>query len=476
MSTTAVATGPAPRTLYDKIWDAHVVERLGGQTCVLYVDRHLIDEVHSPQAFDGLRRAGRPVRRPAATLAVVDHNIPTEDRRGGIAEPKSRAQVAALEANVAAFDVPYIPLLDERQGIVHVIGPESGFLLPGQTIVSGDSHASTHGALGALAFGIGASEVEQVLATQTLVQEKARNMKIEVSGTLPFGTSAKDMALAIVGQVGAAGGNGHTIEFCGDTIASLDMAGRMTLSNMAIEMGARTGLVAPDETTFAYVRGRERAPTGDALDRAIEWWRTLASDPGVTWDRAATIDATRIAPMVTWGTNPEAVMPITGVVPDPDDEPDLQRRAQYERMLDYMGLASGQRLAGLAIDVVFIGSCTNGRLEDIRAAAGILKGRKVAPGVRALVVPGSGLVKRQAEEEGLDRLLIEAGFEWREPGCSMCLAMNEDRLLPGQRCASTSNRNFEGRQGPAGRTHLVSPAMAAAAAVIGALVDVRELG
>lgn len=468
-------TAPGPRTLYDKIWDAHVVEQLSAGTCVLYVDRHLLDEVHSPQAFDGLRRAGRRVRRPNATLAVVDHNVPTGDRRGGIDEPGSRAQVAALEANVAAFGVPYIPLLDRRQGIVHVIGPELGFSLPGQTIVSGDSHASTHGALGALAFGVGASEVEQVLATQTLVQEKARNMKVEVRGALPFGTSAKDLALAMIGQVGAAGGNGHTIEFCGDTIAALDMAGRMTVCNMAVEMGARAGLVAPDATTFAYVRGRERAPTGEALDRAIDWWRILPTDAGARFDRSVSIDSTAIAPMVTWGTNPEAVVPITGAVPAPDDEPDPQRRVQHRRMLDYMGLAPGQNLAGLPVDVVFIGSCTNGRLEDIRDAAAVVRGRKVAPGVRALVVPGSGLVKHQAEQEGLDRLLVEAGFEWREPGCSMCLAMNGDRLLPGQRAASTSNRSFEGRQGPEGRTHLVSPAMAAAAAIAGALVDVREL-
>lgn len=467
-------TAPGPRTLYDKIWDAHIVDRLSAGTCVLYVDRHLLDEVHSPQAFDGLRRAGRPVRRPNATLAVVDHNVPTGERRGGIDEPGSRAQVAALEANVSAFGVPYIPLLDRRQGIVHVIGPELGFSLPGQTIVSGDSHASTHGALGALAFGVGASEVEQVLATQTLVQAKARNMKVEARGALPFGTSAKDLALAMVGQVGAAGGNGHTIEFCGDTIAALDMAGRMTVCNMAVEMGARAGLVAPDETTFAYVRGRERAPTGEALDRAIDWWRTLSTDAGARFDRSVSIDATAIAPMVTWGTNPEAVVPIKGTVPDPDGQTDPQRRAQHRRMLDYMGLAPGQKLAGLPVDVVFIGSCTNGRLEDIRDAAAVVRGRKVAPGVRALVVPGSGLVKHQAEQEGLDRLLVEAGFEWREPGCSMCLAMNGDRLLPGQRAASTSNRNFEGRQGPEGRTHLVSPAMAAAAAIAGALVDVRE--
>ncbi|WP_428676212.1 3-isopropylmalate dehydratase large subunit [Reyranella sp.] len=465
-----------PQTLYDKIWNTHVVERLGDETYVLYVDRHLIDEVHSPQAFDGLRRAGRPVRRPAATLAVVDHNVPTSERKAGITEPRSRAQVAALEANVAAFGVPYIPLHDARQGIVHVVGPELGFSLPGQTIVSGDSHASTHGALGALAFGIGASEVEHVLATQTLVLKKAGNFKVEVSGGLPFGTSAKDLALAIVGHVGAAGGNGHTIEFCGDTIAGLDMAGRMTVCNMAVEAGARTGMIAPDETTFAYVRGRQLGPKGEALDRAIAWWRTLPSDLGASWDRVVMIDASHIAPMVTWGTNPEAVVPITGAVPDPENEMDAQRRTQHRRMLDYMGLAPGQKLAGLKIDVVFIGSCTNGRVEDLRAVVAVLRGRKVAPGVRALVVPGSGLVKRQAEAEGLDRVLIEAGFEWREPGCSMCLAMNEDRLTPGQRSASTSNRNFEGRQGPDGRTHLVSPAMAAAAAVTGALADVREFG
>jgi 3-isopropylmalate/(R)-2-methylmalate dehydratase large subunit len=467
-------TAVHPRTLYDKIWDAHVVERLGGRTCVIYVDRHLLDEVHSPQAFDGLRRAGRAVRRPAATLAVADHNVPTANRRGGVEDPNSRAQIEALEANVLAFGVPYVPLLDERQGIVHVIGPELGFSLPGQTIVSGDSHASTHGALGALAFGVGASEVEQVLATQTLVQEKARNMKVEATGVLPFGTSAKDLALALIGTIGAAGANGHALEFCGDTVTSLGMEGRMTLCNMAIEAGARTGLIAPDDKTFAYLRGRESDPPGDALDRAIDSWRTLPSDPGALWDRLVTFDASRIAPMVTWGTNPEAVVPITQAVPDFTSESDPHRRAQGLRMLDYMGLAAGQSLVGLKIDVVFIGSCTNGRLEDLRAAAAVARGRKVAPHVRALVVPGSGLVKREAEREGLDAVFREAGFEWREPGCSMCLAMNGDRLSPGQRAASTSNRNFEGRQGPEGRTHLLSPAMAAAAAVAGELVDVRE--
>ena len=465
-----------PRTLFDKIWDAHVVERLGDGTCVLYIDRHLLDEHGSPQAFDGLRRSGLPVRRPEATLAVADHNIPTEDRRGGIKDEKSRLQVETLEANVAQFGVPYIPVLDVRQGIVHVIGPELGFSLPGQTIVSGDSHASTHGALGALAFGIGASEVEHVLATQTLLQKKSRTMKVEVSGALPFGTAAKDVALAIIGRLGAAGANGHMIEYCGDTIRGLDMAGRMTVSNMSVEAGARAGLIAPDQVTFDYVRGRHYAPKGAALEQAIAWWRTLPSDPGAIYDRAVALDANAIAPMVTWGTNPEAVVPITGTVPDPEDAPDELARAQRRRMVDYMGLTPGQKMTDLAIDVVFIGSCTNGRIEDLRAAARVARGRKVAPGVRVLVVPGSGLVKRQAEQEGLDRILLESGFEWREPGCSMCLGMNPDQLTPGQRCASTSNRNFEGRQGRGGRTHLLSPAMAAAAAVTGRLTDVRELG
>ena len=453
------------RTLLDKIWDAHVVQHFDDGTCVLYIDRHLLDEVHSPQAFAGLRAAGRRVRRPEATLAMVDHNIPTADRRDGIAEPQSRRQVETLEANVADFGVPYIPALDPRQGIVHVVGPELGFSLPGQTIVSGDSHASTNGALGALAFGIGTTEVEHVLATQTLIQKRPRNMKIEVAGRLPFGTTAKDLALAIVGGIGAAGAIGHMVEFCGESIRDLDMAGRLTLCNMSVEVGARAGLVAPDDTTFDYVRGRPMAPKGDALDQAIAYWRTLPSDAEATYDRSVAIDAAAIEPMVSWGTNPEAVVPITAAVPADADA----------RMLEYMALAPGQPLAGLAIDVVFIGSCSSGRLEDIRAAAAVAHGRKVAPGVRALVVPGSGSVKAQAEREGLDRILTDSGFEWREPGCSMCLAMNPDRLAPGQRCASTSNRNFEGRQGPGGRTHLLSPAMAAAAAVTGRLVDVRTL-
>jgi len=457
-----------PRTLFDKIWEAHIVERPSDSLCRIYIDRHILDEVHSPQAFDGLRRAGRSVRRPDMTIAVADHNLPTEDRRGGIGEESSRLQVEALEANVEAFGVPYIPVLDPRQGIVHVVGPELGISLPGQTIVSGDSHASTHGALGALAFGVGASEVEHVLATQTLLQDRPKTMKVEVDGALPFGTSAKDLALTIVGRIGAAGALGHVIEFCGDAIRSLDMAGRMTVCNMAIEAGARTALIAPDQTTIDYVRGRQHAPTGEALDRAIAWWRTLPSDPGAAYDRIVTLVASDIAPMVTWGTNPETVVPITGVVLDPEHE-------GHRRMLDYMGLSPGQRMTGLAVDVAFIGSCANGRIEDIRSAAAIACGRKVAPGVRALVVPGSGLVKLQAEREGLDRILVEAGFEWREAGCSMCLGMNPDRLVPGQRCASTSNRNFEGRQGRDGRTHLRSPAMAAAAAVTGRLVDVREL-
>jgi 3-isopropylmalate/(R)-2-methylmalate dehydratase large subunit len=468
-------TAAKPRTLFDKIWDAHVVERLEDGTCILYIDRHLVHEVTSPQAFEGLRLAGRPVRRPDATIAVADHNIPTEDRRGGIKVEDSRIQVETLEANVKAFGVPYIPILDVRQGIVHIIGPELGISLPGQTLVCGDSHTATHGALGSLAFGIGTSEVEHVLATQTLLQKPAKNMRVEVNGALPFGTTAKDVVLAIIGKIGTAGGNGHVIEYCGDTIRNLDMAGRMTVSNMTIEAGARAGLIAPDEKTFEYVRGREYAPKGEALERAIAYWRTLPSDPGAVYDKTVTLNAADIAPMVTWGTSPEAVVPITGIVPNPDDEPDEGTRAQRRRMVEYMGLTPGQKMTDLKVDVVFIGSCTNGRIEDIRAAAAVAKGRKVAPGVRALVVPGSGLVKQQAEQEGLDRILLDSGFEWREPCCSMCLGMNPDKITAGQRCASTSNRNFEGRQGPGGRTHLVSPAMAAAAAVTGHFVDVRDL-
>jgi len=463
-----------PRTLFDKIWDAHVVERLDDGTCVLYIDRHLVHEVTSPQAFEGLRVAGRAVRRPEATIAVVDHNVPTSDRRHGIAEPESRLQVETLERNVAEFGVPYFPLLDARQGIVHVIGPEQGLSLPGMTIVCGDSHTSTHGAMGALAFGIGTSEVEHVLATQTLRQSSAKNMLVRVDGTLGRGVTAKDIVLAIIGKIGTAGGNGHVIEYAGDAIRALDMAGRLTVCNMSIEAGARAGLIAPDETTFAYIAGKPYAPHGEAFDRAVEYWCTLPSDPDAVYDRTVVLDAASIAPMVTWGTSPEAVAPITGAVPDPADEPDEAKRTALQRMLTYMALTPGQKLAGTPIDVVFIGSCTNGRIEDMRAAATVARGRHVAEGVRALVVPGSGLVKLQAEAEGLDRILLEAGFEWREPGCSMCLGMNPDKLTPGQRSASTSNRNFEGRQGPGGRTHLLSPAMAAAAAITGRLTDVRD--
>jgi 3-isopropylmalate/(R)-2-methylmalate dehydratase large subunit len=470
-------SGTTPRTLFDKIWDSHVVERLPDGTCILYIDRHLVHEVTSPQAFEGLRMAGRPVRRPDCTIAVADHNIPTVGSRvpRDIKETDSRIQVETLEKNVKEFGVPYIPILDVRQGIVHIIGPELGLSLPGATIVCGDSHTSTHGALGALAFGIGTSEVEHVLATQTLLQQPAKNMQIEVTGTLGFGCSAKDIVLAIIGKIGTAGGVGHVIEYTGEAIRALDMAGRMTVSNMTIEAGARAGLIAPDDKTFAYIKGRDFAPKGAAFDQAVAYWRTLPTDPGAVYDTIVTLDAATIAPMVTWGTNPGAVVPVDGSVPDPADVADVDERAQMQRMLDYMALTPGQKLAGTPIDVVFIGSCTNGRIEDIRAAAAVAKGRKVAANVQALVVPGSGLVKQQAEQEGLDRVLLEAGFEWRDPCCSMCLGMNPDKLTRGQRCASTSNRNFEGRQGPGGRTHLVSPAMAAAAAITGHLTDVREL-
>ncbi len=463
------------RTLFDKIWHSHVVEPLDDGTALIYIDRHLVHEVTSPQAFEGLRLSGRGVRRPDATIAVVDHNVPTSDRGLPVEEPESRLQIETLERNVAAFGVPYFPLLSPRQGIVHIIGPEQGLSLPGMTIVCGDSHTSTHGALGALAFGIGTSEVEHVLATQTLVQRPAKNMRVSVEGELATGVSAKDVMLAIIGHVGTAGGTGHVIEFAGSAIRGLDMAGRMTICNMSIEAGARAGLIAPDETTFAYVEGRPFAPRGEAFERAVAHWRTLGSDPEASFDREVVLDAATIAPMVTWGTSPEDVVPITGAVPDPAAAPDQERRARMQRMLDYMGLGAGQLLSQVPVDVVFIGSCTNARIEDMRAAARVAAGRRVADGVRAMVVPGSGLVKLQAEREGLDRIFREAGFEWREAGCSMCLGMNPDKLKPGQRCASTSNRNFEGRQGPGGRTHLLSPAMAAAAAVTGRLTDVREL-
>ena len=464
-----------PKTLFDKVWESHVVDRMEDGTCVLYIDRHLVHEVTSPQAFEGLRLAGRAVRRPDATIAVVDHNVPTSDRREPIREEESRIQVEALERNVVDFGIPFFPITDTRQGIVHIIGPEQGISLPGMTIVCGDSHTSTHGAMGALAFGIGTSEVEHVLATQTLLQKPAKNMLVEVEGVLGAGVTAKDVVLAIIGTIGTAGGTGHVIEYAGSTIRALDMAGRMTVCNMSIEAGARAGMIAPDDTTFAYIENRPFAPKGEAFDHAVNYWRTLPSDPGAHYDKTVRLDAAAIAPMVSWGTSPEAVLPITESVPDPATVADEAARAQTVRMLDYMALTPGTKLTDIPIDVVFIGSCTNGRIEDIRAAAAIVRGKRVAEGVRAMVVPGSGVVKQQAEREGLDRVMIEAGFEWREAGCSMCLGMNPDKLTPGQRCASTSNRNFEGRQGPGGRTHLLSPAMAAAAAVTGRLTDVRTM-
>jgi 3-isopropylmalate/(R)-2-methylmalate dehydratase large subunit len=465
-----------PRTLFDKIWESHVVDRQADGTCLIYIDRHLVHEVTSPQAFEGLRASGRKVRRPELTIAVADHNVPTTDRRNGIAEPESRLQVETLERNVKEFDVPYFAIDDIRQGIVHIIGPEQGMSQPGMTIVCGDSHTATHGAFGALAFGIGTSEVEHVLATQTLIQLPAKNMRITVEGDLPFGVGAKDLVLAIIGRIGTAGGTGHVIEYAGSTIRKLSMEGRMTVCNMTIEAGARAGLIAPDETTFAYLRGRPHAPKGAAWEQAVAFWRTLPSDPGARYDTEVSLAAAEIAPQVTWGTSPQDVLPITGSIPDPAGEADERRRAAMARSLEYMGLTPGTRLVDLPVQRVFIGSCTNGRIEDLRAAAAVASGRKVAAGVNAMVVPGSGLVKHQAEEEGLDRVFLAAGFEWREPGCSMCLAMNPDKLAPGERCASTSNRNFEGRQGRGGRTHLVSPAMAAAAAVTGRLADVRDLG
>ncbi len=466
----------APRTLVQKIWDSHVVDRQEDGTCLLYIDRQLIHEVTSPQAFAGLRATERPVRRPQAHLAVPDHNVPTTPGRldKPIEDEASRLQLAALDRNTRDFGIPYYPISDIRQGIVHVIGPEQGLTQPGITLVCGDSHTATHGAFGALAFGIGTSEVEHVLATQTLVMQPLRSMRITVTGIRPIGVTAKDLVLAIIGKIGTAGGTGHLVEYAGDAIQELSMEGRMTVCNMTIEAGARAGLIAPDEKTFAYLEGRPLAPKGAQWEMAVAHWRGLVSDPGARYDTEVTLDAGQIAPQVTWGTSPEDVLPITGSVPDPAAQGDDKRRAAYARKLEYMGLTAGTRLTDVPIQTVFIGSCTNSRIEDLRDAAAIAKGRKVADGVRAMVVPGSGLVKAQAEEEGLDRIFTEAGFEWREPGCSMCLAMNPDRLAPGERAASTSNRNFEGRQGRGGRTHLVSPAMAAAAAIAGRLADVRE--
>ncbi len=467
-----------PRTLYEKIWDSHVVATLDGGERLLYVDRHLVYEVTSPQAFEGLRAAGRKVRRPDLTLAVADHNVPTQGRAGGIAsieDPDSRLQVVTLERNSDEFGIRYVPLTSRRQGIVHVLGPELGLTLPGSVIVCGDSHTSTHGAFGALAFGIGTSEVEHVLATQSLVQKQSRNMLVRVNGALGAGVTAKDVILHIIGTIGTGGGTGHVIEYAGEVIEALDMAARMTICNMTVEAGARAGLIAPDQATFTYLADKPLAPKGVEFEAAKAYWTSLRSDQGAHYDRVVEIDGAAIEPMVTWGTTPEAVTTIGGVVPNPAEEPDQLRRKQIERMLDYMGLTAGTALAGLPIDVVFIGSCTNSRIEDLRAAATIARGRAVADGVRALVVPGSGDVKAQAEAEGLDRIFLDAGFEWRDAGCSMCLGLNPDRLTPRQRSASTSNRNFEGRQGIGGRTHLVSPAMAAAAAVSGCLTDVRSL-
>ena len=465
-----------PRTLYDKIFDAHLVHQDADGSAILYIDRHLVHEVTSPQAFEGLRVAGRKVRRPEGTLAVADHNVPTVAAdRAGVIEPEFALQLDALTRNAKDFGVELYDMHDVRQGIVHIIGPEQGFTLPGTTVVCGDSHTATHGAFGALAFGIGTSEVEHVLATQTLATARSKNMKVEVTGALPPGCTAKDIILAVIGQIGIAGGTGHVIEYTGEAIRALSMEGRMTVCNMSIEAGARAGLIAPDETTFAYVKGRPKAPKGELWDRALAWWQSLPSDPGAHFDKVVTVDVGSIVPHVTWGTNPEQVAPVTALVPDPAQVSDPGKRAAMERALAYMDLKPGTPLTEVRIDRVFIGSCTNARIEDIRAAAVVARGRRVADHVQAMVVPGSGLVKKQAEEEGLDRILLEAGFEWREPGCSMCLAMNADKLAPGERCAATSNRNFEGRQGTGGRTHLMSPAMAAAAAVTGRLADVREL-
>ncbi len=464
------------KTLYDKIWDDHLIDEQDDGTCLIYIDRHLIHEVTSPQAFEGLRMAGRPVHAPDKTLAVVDHNVPTTDRSKGIDDPESRLQVETMDKNCADFGVEYFNEVDVRQGIVHVIGPEQGFTLPGTTIVCGDSHTATHGAFGALAHGIGTSEVEHVLATQTLIQKKSKNMKVTVNGTLPDHITAKDIILAIIGEIGTAGGTGHVIEYAGQAITDLSMEGRMTVCNMSIEAGARAGLVAPDEKTFEYLKGRPRAPKGAAWEAALGYWQTLKSDAGATFDKEVTLEAADLPPIVTWGTSPEDVVTITGAVPDPDAVSDEARATAMRMALDYMGLTAGTKMQDISIDRVFIGSCTNGRIEDLRAAAKVIEGRHVNENVNAMIVPGSGLVKEQAEAEGLDRIFLEAGFEWREPGCSMCLGMNPDQLAPRERCASTSNRNFKGRQGRLGRTHLVSPAMAAAAAIAGHFVDIREFG
>jgi 3-isopropylmalate/(R)-2-methylmalate dehydratase large subunit len=462
-------------TLYDKLFDEHVVDRQDDGTCLIYIDRHLVHEVTSPQAFEGLEMAGRPLWRNSANLAVVDHNVPTTDRTKGIADPVSRLQVETLDANAEKFKIKYFDIRDHRQGIVHVIGPEQGATLPGMTVVCGDSHTSTHGALGCLAFGIGTSEVEHVLATQCLLMKKAKNMLVRVDGQLPAGVTAKDIVLAVIGKIGTAGGTGYAIEFGGSAIRGLSIEGRMTICNMAIEAGARAGMVAVDDTTIHYVKDRPLSPTGAAWDQAVAYWKTLHSDADAKFDRVVELKAEDIEPQVTWGTSPEMVLPVGAAVPNPAEQADPAVREGMTRALAYMDLKANTPLTDIKVDKVFIGSCTNSRIEDMRAAAAVIKGRKVASNIKlALVVPGSGLVKAQAEAEGLDKIFTAAGFEWREPGCSMCLAMNADRLEPGERCASTSNRNFEGRQGAGGRTHLVSPAMAAAAALAGHFVDVRS--
>jgi 3-isopropylmalate/(R)-2-methylmalate dehydratase large subunit len=463
-----------PRTLYDKIWEDHLVDEQPDGTCLLYVDRHLVHEVTSPQAFEGLRAAGRKVRAPEKTLAVVDHNVPTTDRNLPNPDPESAEQIRTLAQNAKDFGVEYYDEHDKRQGIVHIIGPEQGFTLPGTTIVCGDSHTATHGAFGALAYGIGTSEVEHVLATQTLIQKKSKNMRAIVDGKLPAGVTAKDIILAIIGEIGTAGGTGSTIEYAGEAVRSLSMEGRMTMCNMSIEGGARAGMVAPDEKTYAYLKDRPKAPKSGDWDKAMRYWERLRSDDGAAFDREIKLDAAKLPPLVTWGTSPEDVVSVTGVVPDPDAIADETKRESKKRALQYMGLTPGTKITDIALDRIFIGSCTNARIEDLREVARIVNGKTVNPNLNAMIVPGSGLVKEQAEAEGLDKIFIKAGFEWREPGCSMCLAMNPDKLAPGERCASTSNRNFEGRQGHKGRTHLVSPVMAAAAAIAGHFVDIRE--
>jgi 3-isopropylmalate/(R)-2-methylmalate dehydratase large subunit len=463
-----------PRTLYDKIWDDHVVDQQPDGTCLLYIDRHLVHEVTSPQAFEGLRTAGRKVHAPEKTLAVVDHNVPTTDRNKPNPDPESADQIAALAQNAKDFGLEYYDEFDKRQGIVHVIGPEQGFTLPGTTIVCGDSHTATHGAFGALAYGIGTSEVEHVLATQTLLQAKSKNMLAQVDGTLPPGVTAKDIILGIIGEIGTAGGTGHAIEYAGEAIRALSMEGRMTICNMSIEGGARAGMVAPDEKTYAYLKDRPKAPKGAQWDAAVRYWDSLRTDDGAHFDTIVKLDAAKLPPLVTWGTSPEQVISVTGRVPVPAEIADAHKRQAAERALGYMGLKGGEKITDIKLDRIFIGSCTNSRIEDLREVARVVDGKTVSSSLHAMVVPGSGLVKDQAEAEGLDKIFIKAGFEWREPGCSMCLAMNPDKLEPGERCASTSNRNFEGRQGYKGRTHLVSPVMAAAAAIAGHFVDIRD--